>query len=278
MLKIIAILIVLGLLGCLLGWIKDHAKVIIGLIAIAVMIPIGRAFLPGMLKTALAVLPKVLLILLVLLVIGAVYFCVMKSRSRTYLAWLKDVGIGPQSAAPGDERVWEWAQKHDYAKALEHGLVLSCEFCDLVKKSVDQGKIIAREQLQSYCLRWAPSFQVNHTALFLDHLKKSGLLLPICEGGKEAVYLAPALKNDCKRRLELEGAATADEFAVICKSAASDAAAQAAPRAIAETLLSRMVKEGAARKVKLSDLGETLYVANRAVPNSKLVRREVSLD
>ncbi len=278
MLKIIAVLFVLGLIGCLIGWIKDHSELIIGIIVLVVIVLIGCAILPTVLKIGLSVLPTVLPILFLLLVIGGIYFYAMKSRSKAYLTWLKGVGIGSQTEAPGDEHIWKWARDNKYAIALERDLVLSGEFRDLVMGSINQGKIVTEKLIETYCLRSAPSFQANNITLFLDYLQKSGMVFPLCEHGEETVYLSSALKDNCERMFEREGAATKDEFAAICGAASVDAAAKAAPQTIAETFLRHMLAHEVVHKVELPDLGEDLYVSNSTSPNSKLVRREVSID
>ena len=267
MFEIIVILIIIGVIGNLIDWLKNHMDAILGLVGLVVLIGLGFVLLPF----AIALLPYALIFWLP-------YYVIMKGRSSTYLRWARDVGISPQDLAPGSPRVWKWCKKRNYIEELQPGYIVSSEFRDLVLQNIDQKKIVTRVMIQNDCLRAAPSFQIAYTNMFLEYLNNNNFLLSFDEYKRGTLYLSNQLKNDCERLFELEGAATRDEFSALCKTASANSSIAVSSQTIANLILNHMVSQGIVHKVELSDLDEYLFVSNKSNSKSKLVRREISLD
>lgn len=267
MLEIIIILIVIGLIANLIEWLKNHKDIILGLVALVVMIGLGLVLLP----IAINLLPFVLIFWLP-------YRFIMKWWSNTYLKWVEQVGIGAKNSAPGSPRIWKWCEKRKYTVELRSGYIVSNKFLDLVLQNIDRRKIVTRDVFQNCCLSAAPAFQTTYTTIFLDYLENNNFLISFCEYGKETLYLSRQLKNDCERLFELEGAATEHEFSILCKTASENSGISVGSQSIARAVLNHMVSQETAHRVELSDLGEDLFVSNKSQGNSKLVRREISID
>jgi len=194
------------------------------------------------------------------------------------MKWLNSECIGLQSSAPGSKRVWKWAEKHGYTEQLPRGYVLSTKFRDNVLSIVNQQIVVTEDMLQTDCLQANPSFKSNRAAILLSYLKSNGFLLLIQDSKAGNLYLSGQMKKECERLFELEGAATKDEFSVICQSTLENSGVAVNSRAVADAILNQLVAQGDAHSVELSDLGDDLFVSNKNVSNSKMTRSEISLD
>jgi len=260
MLEIIIILAIIGLIGNLISWLKDHTSDIIGVILLIILIPIA----------------------LVVLIYGwpfmLIYYFVTNGKSQEYLKWLEARGIGLQSKAPGKERIWKWCSKHGHTEEIGSGLVLSKKFQDRVSELINQQKVVTEGTFEKCCLQAAFGFQTTYTSLFLDYMTAHSFLVPIREYGKNTQYLSNELKNKYEHLLESEGAATEKEFTNICKGISANSGIAIDSRTIARSVLEHMVSQGKVHKVELPDLGEDLFVLTNGKNNSKMRCREISLD
>lgn len=275
MLEIIIILIVIGIIGNIIIWIKNHFETILGLIGIligiAAIIGVGIIAIP----VILPFLPYVLLVGIPCIII---YRIVMKIRSNSYIRWINCYGVAPQSFAPGSNSVWKWAEKRKYTITLEFGYIMSTQFCDMVLYTVNQQNIVTETALVNDCLQAAPYFHPEDISVFLNYLIDYNLLLEVNTPGTGTVYLSERVIKGCERQFELEGAATKDEFSIICYGFLQDASVAINSKVVAGALLHHFVSQGSAKIVELEDMGDDLFVSNRNISGSKMTRREISLD
>ena len=84
--------------------------------------------------------------------------------------------------------------------------------------------------------------------------------------------------HKCEKIFLQEGAATKEELLVVFRHAGILRYFPKDEGRITEFFLTTMVHQEKAKRVELDDLGDTLYVSTEKRNNSKMVRREITLD
>lgn len=265
---LVAVCVILGILKAIWDALKD---VVLGILGIAILIA-AIVFLGPVILSAL---PVLLPVLAALFVLGCIISFVEKLKYGSQLRELHKIGMKKVS---GSMDVWEKPEQLGLVEITASGYVISSRFRKRVAEKVDHAKIVTIDTFHKCCLQAASSFQIDDTAPLLHHMKDQGILVPLQEDGWEKRYLSQQTTRECERLFELEGAATESEFSAICEAVPICSEFSVRPETLARAILSHAVSQGAAHKVELPDLDGELFVSNRDNENSKLVRREISLD
>lgn len=272
MLSIIIFLFVICFFIGILKAIWDAFKdIILGILGIVIIIA-AIAFLGPL---VLAALPLILMVLVALFILGCIISFWTKLKYGSQLRGLDRIGIAKISGSSDD---WKQPKDLGFVVITSSGYVISNRFRKCVTEKTDQRKIVTVDTFRECCLQVAPSFQPDNTAPLLRYMESQNFLVPLQEYRQEKRYLSHGIVYNCARLLETEGAATKAEFSAICKASPVCSNIPVNPEIIASTILNYMVTQGDAHKVELSDLNENLFVSNKAKSNSKMVRREISMD
>ena len=272
MLEIIILLFAMCLIIGVLKAIWDALKdVILGILGIGIIVA-AVIFLGPIVLSAL---PIIIVILIALFILGCIISLFQKLKYGSQIKELDQVGIKKLSE-PID--VWKTPKKLGLVEVTASGYVISSQFYKRIIKKFNQEAIVTDDTFQKHCLQVATSFQVDNATPLLNHMRSQGLLVLLQENGPENRYLSQQIVMDCERVFELEGAATESEFSAICKTMPICSKIPVKAEILAKTILNHVVAQGVSHKVELPDLGEELFVSDKSKDNSKLVRREISLN
>jgi len=268
MVQFIVILIILWIIGSIWSFLSDHKEtilqfaVVLGLIALVFVL--------------ISLPPIVWLVVLFVLACVGVYHLIKRKKMQKFVRWMDYVGITEKKTAPAKEKIQELAENKELIEELDSGQIVSKEFCKRVLYCADLQGLVSKESFQYCCQQSAPAFNPYYLEILLDYLSDSDQLLPLLD--TEPIYISNHLKSTYIDLFQKEGAATADEFATVCKTLDTGAAIQPNPQIVAVTILNYLVSKGKVEKIELKELGETLFMGKKINEGSNLVRREINLD
>ena len=272
MIELIILLFVICFIIGILKTIWDALKnLILGILGVAIIIA-AVVFLGPI---ALGALPVILVILAALFLLGCIMSIWTRLKYGPQLRKLDQSGIVKLTNSPED---WEEADRLGLVKVTGSGYVVSNRFCKNVTKKADRKRVVTMDTFGECCQRVAPAFQPNCAAPLLEYMVDQGILVPLRNYKGQPQYLSQGIVKKCERLLEAEGAATESEFSTICKSAHICFGFRVEPELIAAVVLKHLEGQGAVHKVRLTDLNEDLFVSNTVKSDSKMVRREISMD
>lgn len=264
----IAVCIVIGIIRALL-------PVIIGVIIVGVAIATIIYFGPVILSWIISVLPILLVLLAALFLLGCVITLVEKQRHRSKLKKLDQLGIEKIDSAFAD---WQKMNDRGWVEITPSGYVISISFYKNMVKSIGTASLLTVDKFRQYCLSNAKDFRINLVVPLLEFLQNKGLIFPFQLNNGEFCLLTKSLMSRAEDLFSKEGAATENEFMQICEYSGLLSELPQNDQGFVPFFLNYMLSCGKLQKIELNELSENLYVSNSRCKDSKLVRREISLD
>ena len=262
------IFLVIGILKAIWDALKD---VILGILGIGIIIA-AIVFLGPI---VLSVWPVIIAVLVALFILGCIISFFQKLKYGKQVKELDQIGMKKLSESSS---AWEEPKKLGLVEMTASGYVISSRFYKRIIQELNKEMIVTADIFQKHCLRSAASFQTENTTPRLNHMRSQDVLVLLQENGIRKRYLSQKAALDCEHVFELEGAATETEFSAICETMSICSKISVKPEILAKTILNYAVAKKVAHKVELPELGEELFVSDKSKSNSKLVRREISLD
>lgn len=269
-------LLILFIVICVIvGIVRALLPVILGVIIIAVVAAVIISFGPMILSLILSLLPILLVILAVLFLLGCVITLVEKCRYRSQLKKLNQFGILKLESAPAD---WKKLNNLGWVEIIPSGYVISIKFYKDILKHIEPVSTLTLSQFEQYCLSCAKQFQLIFVAPVLDFLQRKEFIFKFQLNNGELCLLTRAIMNKFEDLFSREGAATKNEFIQICEHSGLLYQLPQNGQGFVPFFLKYMIAHDKIQKVELSELGEYLYVSKNPCKDSKLIRREISLD
>ena len=269
-------LVILFIVICvIIGIVRAILPVILGLIVVVGAIAVIIFFGPIILSWILSLLPILLAILAVLFLLGCVITLVEKCRYRSQLKKLNQFGILKLDSAPAD---WQKLNNLGWVEIIPSGYVVSIKFYKDVLKHIEPTPTLTLSQFEQYCLSCAKEFQLNFIAPLLDFLQRKEFIFKFQLNNGELCLLSRSIMSKFEDLFLKEGAATKDEFTQICEHSGLLYQLPQNGQGFVLFFLKYMISHDKIQKVELSELDEYLYVSKNQSKDSKLIRREISLD
>lgn len=259
---------IIGILKAIWDALKD---IILGILGIGIIIA-AVIFLGPL---VLAWLPLLLVIFVALVVLGGMITLLERWKYRSKLKELNKHGMDKITVSSD---AWQKPEELGLVEIIPAGYVVSVAFYKKVMNQIGRTSTLTRDGFERYCVKCAKQFQIVYIGPFLEFLQKKNLLLPFSLSDGETYYLSKPFVTDCKNLFLKEGAATEEEFTQVCADADIAHELRQENRRLAAYILKHMLSCGEIQKVELSDLGDSLYVAKNQSRDSKMTRREISLD
>lgn len=273
---LVAIFIILMLIGFVIEFLKKCGAVLGYIVAAVLVIIAVIAFFPLIIK----LLPYIIAIFAICFVIHAISSssAFVKKRANAYLKKLDSKGIDQPEITPKYEESFKWIKENGYAESFLSDYFISIKFYEKVVHCLEQNQKMSQTEFQNCCIDFAPQFSVKYTDLFVKFLQDKKLLLsfPLPNEGKY-YYISASAVQKCEQMFEKEGAATADTFAEICEGLLNDPSLHKKCFPLAKLILENMHSRNMLHKVDPKE-GEVLYVSKNPREDSKMVRREISMD
>lgn len=202
---------------------------------------------------------------------------VMGLRGHSFRVRLSKAGILiPSEMAGVPAQVLSWISRKKLAVADRSGNLCSTKFLDAVCRQLNVNGAMTQPELFTASQKVVPGFPEGRSQTLLKFLvlHSGAVLLP----GSPLYCIGPDAVKECKSLLYLEGAATQQEFATLCSHFPLLSSLSISKERLASAVLKSMSDRGEAKKVPLSETGETLYVVKNPPAQTKMTRMEISLD
>lgn len=204
------------------------------------------------------------------------YQLAMGLKARALLKVISCQGVLPaEHVAQMPAEAIDWAVRAGKVVRNSSGDAAWIRFLDAVTAWMDQAGAITQPELFQAGKQCAPQFSEQCMPVLNRFLYERGMLyVP----GNSPCLIAPARVRECEHWMNMQGAATAEEFAALCNQSVLLTRCSIRGKQLADVILQNMVARGKVKKVFLDELGETLYVVKNPPVNSKLEQVELSLD
>ncbi len=202
---------------------------------------------------------------------------VMGLRGHSFRVRLSKAGILiPSEMAGVPAQVLSWISRKKLAVADRSGNLCSTKFLDAVCRQLNVNGAMTQPELFTASQKVVPGFPEGRSQTLLKFLvlHSGAVLLP----GSPLYCIGPDAVKECRSLLYLEGAATQQEFATLCSHFPLLSSLSISKERLASAVLKSMSDRGEAKKVPLSETGETLYVVKNPPAQTKMTRMEISLD
>ena len=276
---VVIAIIAISIIATLLKFVGEFLLGIIGIgIILAAVIffgPLIWSVVTRLFSLVLDFLPLILALLVGLAILGAV---AEAKEKRKYLAQSKKINqLGIDKIENGIE-AWKNMANLNLVELAPDGYVVSTDFYKRVANSLGNIDVLSLSELGRYCTSCTSHFQVSYMPQFSDFLQKKSIIFKFRLTGGEACFLTQTMMHKCEKIFLQEGAATKEELLVVFRHAGILRYFPKDEGRITEFFLTTMVLQEKAKRVELDDLGDTLYVSTEKRNNSKMVRREITLD
>lgn len=271
----VVICLVIGIIKAIFDALKDVILGILGIgIIVAAIVFLGPVILSA-LPVLLSFLPWIFAILAGLFILGCIISLFEKAKYRSQLEWLRKRGIDKISASSEE---WSRPKELGFVETTSSGYVISTSFYKKVVEKIGRKSALTQNEVSICCAQSAPQFQIIYFVPLFDFLCAKNSLVPFTASKGETLYLSEPFVKKCEKLFLNEGAATQNEFALICKNSFATQEFQQKSQELAASILRHMLSSGEVQEIDLPDLGEKLYVATKQQSNSKMTRREINLN
>lgn len=281
--------IVCGIIGAVLGFIKEHIGQIVGFLLFFGILGAVLEFAPAVMSACsdafqrvTSVVPIeviigiVVTIIIISVILKGVRKAVQRSRGKKLMKWLDCVGVGRIDLSADNQKTLDYLVKKNLVMVFSGNYVVSTDFGEAVQHENYYRRFISRNDMLSICIQILPTFDTDCFDVFFGLFQRNLLLLFPMERD-ETYYVSIDFIIECEQVFEAEGAATHTEMVSHLESAFSDSELNDYYDKLAQVVLDHLV---VTKKVSVNrlDFGEDLYVSKNPVEGTKLVRREISLD
>lgn len=252
-----------------------------------IAIPLAREFLVGIIGLLViigivcVVGPLIIgflpLILGILIPLGVVAYFHEKKKHQAKIEWLKNRGIEKVPNFMGDHEFWKDMENYNWVLLTEDGYVISASFHKMIVKQIDQIGFLTKNSFQNLCKKFAAAFEIMYLQPLLAYLimQHQIFVLSVPDG---EIYISLGVANRGRDLFALEGAATMTELADQCEVFMASNGYSGYGYVLAKSTIDQLLELDEVYKVDLPDQNEYLYVAKNQSANSKMVKKEISLD
>lgn len=267
MIKLLLILFVIGLAVKYKEW-------ILGLVGIAIIIFVGAKFFDAL----LSYWRIILIVIGVLVAISILYLVCQKKKYRLQLNWLDQRGVEQVPNVQGDAKFWKTMEEMGFVKQLPSGHVISSSFYSSITKKIEQKGIFTQSVLRQLCRQSAHKFQDVYLTSLIAFLEEKSKLFPLYLQLGDVGYLSPNVVTECETLFAKEGAATRSEFAQVCSNVVDLYGYSGENRTLSDFIIDRLLSRQIIHEIELQERSDFLYVAKHQRSDSKMTKREISLD
>ena len=279
LLYVVIAIVIISIIATLLRSLGEFLLGIMGIgIILAVVVFLGPLIWGVVTKLfylVLDFLPLTLVLVVGLAVLGFILEAAEKRKYRVQSQRIDQLGI---EKIEGNTDLWKKMESLKLVELTAHGYAVSTAFYKKIVNSLENEYVLSQKGLEQHCVSCARQFQTSYLPHFSDFLQKKLVIFEFRSSSGESHFLSQAMMHRCENLFSYEGAATVGELLEAFRCAGILQYFPKDEKRITEFILSALLHQGKAQKIELDHLGEILYVSKQKRDDSKMVRREITVD